>query len=209
MKRRLPSPWAQAADGMLLRGDASLWNAQRNVIPNFFCLGENYGSVPVYAGAVFWRVNDIMKLSQVLQLSSRDDPNSYSQDTFDAVDVFLEHFGEHDLARRLLNEAPAEADLIVIAQLSRILEWSTTDNGTALSHQYSDWLRDSSDERLLQLALHGLCTFPLRDHSERKVVLKRIANAHPRLRARCEEVLRQSLLQTTWFGRNFLKFWLR
>jgi hypothetical protein len=78
--------------------------------------------VPTYAGEVFWRANDIMKLSQVLELISRDDPNSYSQDTFDAVDAFLEHIGEHNLARRLLDEAPPEVDLMIITRLSQILE---------------------------------------------------------------------------------------
>ena len=53
--------------------------------------------------------------------------------SFTLVDRLLAEFGEGDLAERLYAAIPIECPWEVVADLFGILQWSTSDNGAALS----------------------------------------------------------------------------
>jgi hypothetical protein len=105
-----------------------------------------------------------------------------------SVDCLLAEFGEGDLAERLYDAIPIECPWEVVADLFGILQWSTSDNGAALSRATEGWLRAGEDPRRMRVALH-LDSYPFLDRSEMEQVLRGVAARHPEVAARCDELI--------------------
>jgi hypothetical protein len=108
--------------------------------------------------------------------------------SFILVDRLLAELGESDLAERLYAAIPIECPWEVVADLFGILEWSTSDNGAALSRATEGWLRAAEDPRRMRVALN-LDSYPFLDRSEMERVLRGVAARHPEVAARCDELI--------------------
>lgn len=108
--------------------------------------------------------------------------------SFTLVERLLAEFGEADLAERLYAAIPIACPWEVVADLYGILEWSTSDNGAALSRATEAWLRANEDLRRMRIALH-LDSYPFLDRSEMEHVLGEVATMHPEVAARCNELI--------------------
>lgn len=100
----------------------------------------------------------------------------------------LAEFGEADLAERLCAAIPSEWPWEVVADLFGILQWSTSDNGAAISRAAERWLRGGEDLRRIRVALH-LDAYPFLDRLEMERVLREVAARHPEVAARCDELI--------------------
>lgn len=108
--------------------------------------------------------------------------------SFALVDRLVAEFGEFDLAERLYAAIPGDCPWEVVADLYGIMQWSTSDNGAALSRVAERWLRDGCDLRRVRVALH-LDTYPFLDRGEMERVLGDIAVRYPVLATRCRELM--------------------
>ena len=108
--------------------------------------------------------------------------------SFRLVDDVLSEFGEASLAERLYDAIPTDRPWEDVADLFGILVWSTSDNGSALTRVTDGWLKEGSDLRRCQIALH-LDTYPFRERVEMEAVLRRVAERMPELAPKCDELI--------------------
>ena len=109
-------------------------------------------------------------------------------ESFDLVDQIIAKYGEKNLARRLYQDIHKSIDWQTIADLFSILEWSTSDNGTELSRETDQWLKDANDERKINIAMN-LTSYPFLQFSKMVKVLNAIAKRFPNLKRNCEEMI--------------------
>ena len=107
--------------------------------------------------------------------------------SFGLVDEVIREFGEADLANRLYEAIPRGRPWQDIADMFGILIWSTSDNGHALTSTTEQWLRDTTDVRQVQIALH-LDVFPFMDRATMEQVLSKVAATFPEVAQRCREL---------------------
>lgn len=107
---------------------------------------------------------------------------------FVVVKRLLAEFGEADLAERLYAAIPSDCPWEVVADLFSLLEWSTSDNGSALQRAAEGWLRTGDDLRRIRVALH-LDVYPFLDRAEMEEVLQGVAVRYPAVAERCSELI--------------------
>jgi hypothetical protein len=108
--------------------------------------------------------------------------------SFRCVDRMLEEWGERDLAGRLYDVIPLTRPWQDVADLFRILIWSTNDGGLALMRTMEQWLLAAADPRQVQIALHiDVC--PFIDPAHMRDVLTDVATVFPQVRERCEQLI--------------------
>ncbi len=125
-------------------------------------------------------------LATALQCIAAESPNFAR--SFEAVDALLQVYGEEDLANRIVSDVEEGVDWRIVADLLGLLQWSTSDNGSAIAHTAEQWLRDGSDERRANIALH-LETYPFSDKLEMETILESIARRFPSTRDRCTKLI--------------------
>ena len=108
--------------------------------------------------------------------------------SFDLVNDVIRRFGEAGLAERLYEAIPREQPWQDVADLFGILIWSTSDNGRALPRTTEHWLRDASDARQVQIALH-LDVYPFLDRETMEQVLGEVPAKFPEVAERCRELI--------------------
>ena len=108
--------------------------------------------------------------------------------SFRCVDRMLQELGETDLAERLSDMISPARPWQDVADLFRILVWSTSDSGLALLRTMENWLLAAADLRQVQIALHiDVC--PFIDPSRMRRVLTDVAEQFPQVRERCEQLI--------------------
>jgi hypothetical protein len=108
--------------------------------------------------------------------------------SFDLVSDVIRKLGEAGLAERLYRAIPRERPWRDIADLFAILIWSTSDNGSALTQTTEQWLRDATDLRQVQIALH-LDAYPFMERGTMEQVLGDVAAKYPEVAERCGELV--------------------
>jgi hypothetical protein len=111
------------------------------------------------------------------------DEKCYSA-SLDAVAAVARHFGEVNLAEVLFSEIPRTVPFELVAELFDLLAWQTNDNGASMTRTTETWLREGSDNRKIQIALH-LEIYPFVDGEEMERVLFPLAKTNTRVSARC------------------------
>lgn len=130
-------------------------------------------------------------LAEVLAVLRRERGTGYPA-AHEAVQGWLDDFGEERLAERVIDAAPADAPVEDLADLFGFLVWATSDNGSQRCRTLERWLREGTDERRMCIALHpGAEFYPFMDAQEMELELSRIANERPALRARCIDLIEQ------------------
>ncbi|ABX04698.1 conserved hypothetical protein [Herpetosiphon aurantiacus DSM 785] len=104
------------------------------------------------------------------------------------VDRLVADAGEEQLAERLDAAIGDTWPWEVVADLFGLLTWQTSDNGADLSDTTDDWLREGTNLRRIQIALHGEA-YPFHDRAEMVQVLEGIAQRFPEVADRCEELI--------------------
>jgi hypothetical protein len=128
-------------------------------------------------------------LSQALEAVARERGQGFNGASHTAS-LLVAEWGESNLAERLLTEVPASVPWEVAADLLGILQWSTQDNGAAISRQADLWLIEAKDPRRIQVALH-LDTYPFRSIAQMSAVLAEVATHHPEVANRCTQLIHQ------------------
>jgi hypothetical protein len=108
--------------------------------------------------------------------------------SFALVDELLTVYGEHDLGDRLLSDIDDTVHWEVVADLLGILQWSTSDNGHAITAAAEHWLLECDDERKVKIAL-SLDTYPFTDKEKMNAILDIVARKFPSTKARCAELI--------------------
>lgn len=132
-------------------------------------------------------VNSI--LASAFEAIRRERDGDFHESFVHAENV-LDDLGEAGIANRIMDAVSADVPSEDIVDLLGILCWSGTDNGAGIRRDAEQWLRDSSDERRLYVALH-LEAFPFGTHQEMIEVLTKLGATYPRLRERCLELIAQ------------------
>jgi hypothetical protein len=142
-------------------------------------------------------------------LCQERDAEAYSQ-TFTAVNLLVNEFGEDQLATRLFDAIPRTVAFELVAELFGVLIWSTRDNGGAIMRTLESWLEDGADDRKIRIALaiDYLQVYPFNDDERMRTVLLTLAQARHRHAGQCERLIaaRRALTRPTsrwaWlFGR--------
>ncbi|GAA5495953.1 hypothetical protein Rhal01_02134 [Rubritalea halochordaticola] len=120
------------------------------------------------------------------ELANQPEENSFTEAAFDLVDSLIVEYGEEGLAEKVMQDTPADTPWQHTADILGIMIWSTSDNGSGISRETEQWLRDRSDERRCWIALH-LDSSPFRNSAEMKRELCEVAHTFPKLASRCEE----------------------
>ena len=131
-----------------------------------------------------------MKLLLKQTLSKITEEAEDYDESFDLVDKVIAEYGEKNLASRLYGDIDQSIDWQTIANLFSILEWSTSDNGTELSRETNQWLKEANDERKINIAMN-LTTYPFLEFQEMVKVLNHVAERFPSLKRNCEEMIRK------------------
>jgi hypothetical protein len=106
----------------------------------------------------------------------------------DAALALLRFYGEsEDLAELLWNDRPERANLQAMADLMSLWAWRTNDNGSRIHRTLEKWVRESSDEERVWLALHNEA-MPFIDHAERIERLAQVQHTFPTLAEQCQKI---------------------
>jgi hypothetical protein len=108
--------------------------------------------------------------------------------SFALAHCLLAEFGEADLAERLYAAIPADCPWEIVADLFGILQWSTQDNGAALSRAMEGWLQAGQDLRKIRIALFQ-DSYPFLDCQEMERVLRDVTAQYPEVAGRCGELI--------------------
>lgn len=108
--------------------------------------------------------------------------------SFGLVDEVIREFGEAGLADRLYSAIPRVRPWQDIAEMFAILIWSTSDNGHALTCTTERWLREATDVRQVQIALH-LDVYPFLDRATMEQVFSKLTVTFPEVAQQCRELM--------------------
>jgi hypothetical protein len=111
-----------------------------------------------------------------------------SAEAFNAVQAVVTEFGELDLADWLFANIPESIPFLLVAKLFNLLAWQTDDNGSAMTRTIERWLAEGTDLRKIQIALN-LDVYPFLDKREMYQVLSRVAEAHPQVADKCQQLI--------------------
>lgn len=109
-------------------------------------------------------------------------------EAFDAVQAVVTEFGELDLADRLFANIPESIPSLLVAKLFDLLAWQTDDNGSAMTRTIECWLAEGTNLRKVQIAFN-LDVYPFLDERQMYRVLSRLAEAHPQVADRCQQLI--------------------
>jgi hypothetical protein len=109
-------------------------------------------------------------------------------EAFRAAQAVVTEFGELNLADRLFADIPESIPFLLVTKLFDLLAWQTDDNGSAMTRTIERWLVEGTHLRKVQIALH-LDIYPFPDEREMYRVLSRVAEAHPQVADKCQQLI--------------------